>query len=232
MGLIQRISMAIESNLNALVTDAEDPKKILEQTILDMQEDLVQLRQAVAQAIAAQKLQQDEYNKTNIEAENWERRALLAIQKEDESLAREALRRKKAATATAASLSENLERHTGEVAKLKLSLAALESKLSEAKTMKSVLTARLQAANAQTNINNVLGEVNTDSAFATFDRMKEKVAIAEAEAAATAELGMDALELKFAQLEAGSDEDDELAALKLKAIAGSSPSTPVLPPSE
>jgi phage shock protein A len=228
MGLINRISMLLKSNLNALVSSAEDPAKILDQTIYDMQEDLVLLRLAVAQAIAAQRLQQDESNKAKIEAENWERRALLAIQKDDENLAREALKRKKAATVSATSLSENLGQQAGEVAKLKLSLAALESKLSEATTMKSVLTARLKAADAQKNINNVLGKVNTDSALATFDRMKEKVAIAEAEAAAVAELGMDDLEHKFALLEADYDEDDEFAALKLKAIAAAK-TPPALP---
>jgi phage shock protein A len=62
MGLPERIIMVLKSNLNAIVSAAEDPEKILEQLIFDMQEDLVQLRQAVAQSMAALKRQEQQYN--------------------------------------------------------------------------------------------------------------------------------------------------------------------------
>jgi len=95
MGLLDRIGMVVKSNVNAMVTAAEDPEKILEQSIIDMQEDLVQLRQAVAQSMAALKRQEQQYNQSASQAQEWEKRAMLALQKGDENLAREALSRKK-----------------------------------------------------------------------------------------------------------------------------------------
>ncbi|CAN1209166.1 PspA/IM30 family protein [Tumidithrix helvetica PCC 7403] len=229
MGLLDRIGMVVKSNVNAMVTSAEDPEKILEQTIIDMQEDLVQLRQAVAQSMAALKRQEQQYNQANTQAQEWERRAMLALQKGDENLAREALSRKKTHSDTVASLKGSLDQQTVQVDALKRNLVGLEGKISEAKTKKEMLKARLQSAKAQENLNNMLGKVNTNSASATFERMEERVLMAEAKAGASAELGMDNLESQFAQLESGSGVDDELAALKAKMIAGSSPSTPALP---
>ncbi|HEY9805961.1 MAG TPA: PspA/IM30 family protein, partial [Candidatus Obscuribacterales bacterium] len=84
MGLFDRISRVVRSNVNDMVSKAEDPEKILEQSILDMQEDLVQLRQAVASAIASQKRTQQQYNQAQTESNNWQQRAQLALQKGDE----------------------------------------------------------------------------------------------------------------------------------------------------
>jgi phage shock protein A len=232
MGLLDRIGMVVKSNVNAMVTAAEDPEKILEQSIIDMQEDLVQLRQAVAQSMAALKRQEQQYNQSATQAQEWEKRAMLALQKGDENLAREALSRKKTHGDSAATLRASLDQQTTQVDMLKKNLVAIEGKISEAKTKKEMLKARLQSAKAQENLNNMLGKVNTNSASATFDRMEERVLMAEAKASASAELGMDNLESQFAQLESGSGVDDELAALKAKMMGGSSPSQSALPPSD
>lgn len=232
MGLLDRIGMVAKSNLNALVTAAEDPEKILEQTIIDMQEDLVQLRQAVAQSMAALKRQEQQYTQAQTQANEWERRAMLALQKGDEGLAREALNRKKTHADTAAALKVGLDQQTVQVDKLKKNLISIESKISEAKTKKEMLKARIQSAKAQENINNMLGKVNTTSAAAVFERMEERVLLAEAKANASSELGMDGLESQFAalELEAGSSEVDyELEALKEKMLGGSK-SNAALPP--
>jgi phage shock protein A len=233
MGLLDRIGIVARSNLNALVTAAEDPEKILEQTIIDMQEDLVQLRQAVAQSMAALKRQEQQYNQAQSQAGEWERRAMLALQKGDENLAREALSRKKTHADTAAVLKTALDSQSGQVDTLKRNLITLEGKISEAKTKKEMLKARLQSAKAQENLNNMLGKVNTNSASATFERMEERVLMAEAKAGASAELGMDNLESQFAQLESGSGVDDELMALKAKMLSASAPpQAAALPPSD
>jgi phage shock protein A len=109
MGLFDRLSRVVRSNLNDMVSKAEDPEKILEQAVIDMQEDLVQLRQAVARAIATQKSTEQQYNKYNTEANNWGERAKLALSKGDENLAREALVRKKAAAESATMLKQQLD---------------------------------------------------------------------------------------------------------------------------
>ncbi|MEO1447518.1 MAG: PspA/IM30 family protein, partial [Cyanobacteria bacterium J06635_11] len=115
MGLFDRVSRVVRSNLNAAVSSAEDPEKILDQAIIDMREDLVQMRQAVAKAIASQKRVQQQADKAQSAANSWQQRAQLALQKGNEELAREALVRKKTHAETAAALKSQLDQQTGNV---------------------------------------------------------------------------------------------------------------------
>ena len=220
MGLFDRISRVVRSNLNDMVNTAEDPEKILEQSIIDMQEDLVQLRQAVASAIATQKRTQTQYVQAESQANQWQSRAQLALQKGDEALAREALVRKKTHAETATTLKASLDQQSGQVESLKRNLIALESKISEAKTKKDMLKARISAAKAQEQLNSTIGSINTSSSMGAFERMEEKVLQMEARAGATAELAGSGLEQEFLKLEAGSDVDDDLAALKAQMSLG------------
>lgn len=234
MGLFDRIGRVVKSNLNDLVSKAEDPEKILEQAILEMQEDLVQLRQGVAQAIAAQKRSEQQYNQNQNEANKWQRNAQLALQKGDENLARQALERKKTFAETANALKATLDQQVTQIDTLKRSLVGLESKISEAKTKKDMLKARSSAAKAQEQLQSTVGRLGTSSAMAAFERMEEKVMMQEARAQAVGELAGSDLESQFAQLEAGSDVDDELAALKAQMSLGpaTSENTPALPPAD
>lgn len=223
MGLFDRISRLVRANLNDVVNKAEDPEKILEQSIMDMQEDLVQLRQAVAQTIATQKRSEQQYNQAQSQANQWQQRAQLALQKGDENLAREALGRKKGYAETAATIKVQLDGQTGQVDGLKRNLVQLESKISEAKTKKNMLKARLQSAKAQEKLQSTLGSLNTNSSMAAFDRMEEKVLNIEARSQAAGELVGSDLENQFAQLESGGDVDDELAAMKAQLVGPVSP---------
>lgn len=229
MGLFDRVSRVVRANLNDLVSKAEDPEKILEQTIVDMQEDLVQMRQAVASAIASQKRTQQQYNQAQTEANNWQQRAQLALQKGDENLAREALLRKKTNSETAATLQTQLEQQNTMVDTLKRNLIALEGKISEAKTKKDMLKARASAAKANEQLQKVVGNMSTSSSMAAFDRMEEKVLQMEARSQAAAELAGNSLEAQFASLEAGSDVDDELAAMKAQLLGGAPQNQAQLP---
>ncbi len=223
MGLFDRISRVVRANVNDMVSKAEDPEKVLEQSIIDMQEDLVQLRQAVASAIATQKRTQQQYNQANSQASQWHSRAQLALQKGDESMAREALQRKKTYSETVAKVKESLDSQTAQVENLKRNLAALEGKISEAKAKKDMLKARMAAAKTQEQLNNTVGSLNNSGAMAAFDRMEEKVLQMEARSQAAAELaGGGGLEEDFLKLEASSDIDDELAAMKAEMLPPSS----------
>jgi len=225
MGLFDRVNRLVRSNLNAVVSSAEDPEKILEQTVVDMQEDLVQLRQAVAQAIASQKRLQQQYNQAQTQANEWQRRAQLALQKGSDDLAREALTRRKTFSDTANGMQAQLAQQSTQVEALKRNLTALESKLAEAKTKKEMLRARARAAKATEQINQVMGRVDTSGALAAFDRMEEKVLQMEARSEAVAELASDDLDSQFAQLESGSDIDAELLQMKREAgLLGPAPS--------
>ena len=198
MGLFDRLSRVVRANLNDMVSKAEDPEKMLEQAVSDMQEDLVQVRQAVARAIAEQRQTEQKYSKDQSEANKWEQRAKLALSKGDETLAREALKRKKDLTETAAILKNQLDQQTVQVDSLRKNLIALESKISEAKTKKNMLVARSRAAKANEQIQKTLGSINTSSSVGAFERMEEKVMQLEASSQALAELGPSDMERQFA----------------------------------
>jgi phage shock protein A len=230
MGLIDRILRVIRANFNALVGQAEDPEKILEQTVMDMQEDLVQLRQAVAQAIATQKRTERQAHQAQSNSEEWYRRAQLALQQGNDVLAREALTRRKSYQDTATALTAQIEQQNNIVVRLKKDLQTLESKISEARTKKDMYIARARSAQATQRLNEMIGGVNTTSSLGAFERMEEKVLQLEAQSEAIAELSSDDLQKQFAALEASSDIDSELASMKAQ-LSGQTP-PPQLPNSD
>jgi len=217
MGLFDRLKRVVSANLNDLVSKAEDPEKMLEQAILEMQEDLVQLRQGVAQAIAAQKRTEKQYTESQNEISKWQRNAQLAVQKGEENLARQALERKKTYVETGNALKTSLDQQTSQVEILKRSLIQLESKLSEAKTKKEMLKARITTAKAQEQLQGMISGMSSNSALTAFERMEEKVLMQEARAQSSLEIAGADLDSQFAKLEAGSDIDDELTAMKVEA---------------
>lgn len=223
MGLFDRIGRVIRANLNSLINQAEDPEKILEQTVIEMQDDLIKLRQAVAQAIATQKRTERQYSQAQSTSQEWYQRAQLALQKGDETLAREALSRRKTYQDTADALRGQLDQQGSIVLQMKQNMVKLEQKLAEAKTKKDMYIARARSAKASQQINEMLGRVGNSGAMAAFDRMEEKVLQLEAQSEAIAELSNNTLEQQFAALESGSDVDAELAAMKAELLGGSAP---------
>ena len=230
MGFFDRLGRLVRANANAAVSSMEDPSKILDQSVADMQADLVKLRQAVAIAIASQKRLRSQAEQASSQATTWYERAELALKKGEEGLAREALTRRKTFQETATSLNAQLQSQDGQVETLKKSLVALEGKIAEAKTKKDMLKARAQAAKAQQQLQSAVGNIGTDSAMAAFERMEEKVEAMEATGQAAAELAGADLESQFAALEGGSDVDDELAALRNQLKGG--PEAVALPASD
>ena len=220
MGLMDRILRVIRANLNSLIGQAEDPEKILEQAVEEMQQDLIQLRQAVAQAIATQKRTERQASQAQTTANDWYNRAQLALSNADENLAREALTRRKSYQETAKAMQAQLEQQAGVVTKLKENMRTLESKISEAKTKKDLYIARARSAQASQKINEMLGNVGTGSSLSAFERMEEKVMQLEAQSEAIEQLGSSDLEKRFAALEGGNDIDAELATLKANMMTG------------
>lgn len=230
MGLFDRLWRVIRANINSLVGAAEDPEKILEQAVMDMQEDLVQLRQAVAGAIAAQKRTERQCSQAESTAAEWHQRAQLALQKGEENLAREALTRKKSYQETATAMKASLGQQTAVVSKLKENMRALESKISEAKSKKDMYIARARSAASSERLQEMMGNLSTGSTLSAFERMEEKVMQLEARSEAIAELGTNDLEKKFLSLEGADDVDTELAAMKAQMLPGNN--TPKLPSGE
>lgn len=228
MGLLNRIWQVIRANISHLVSQAEDPEKILEQAVLEMQEDLIQLRQAVAQAIATQKRTERQQAQAQSQADEWYRRAQLALQKDDELLAREALSRRQTYLETAKTLQTQLDQQVTIVDQLKRNMIVLESKLTEAKAKKDMYIARARSAKVSQNLNEMMGRMGSNGAAAAFERMEEKVLQLEAQASAAADLSTGSLDQQFAALESGGSVDEELAALKAQLASESLPAQ--LPP--
>ena len=220
MGFFDSLSRLIRSNLNALVRGAEDPIKILDQSVADMQEDLIKLRQAVAMAIASQKRLENQAVHAKEQINNWFSRAELALKKGEEDLAREALNRKKTFQETFESLSTQSQKQNAQVEKLKKGLVLLERKITEARTKKDMLKSRAQAAKAQQKIQSAVGDLGTNSSVAAFERMEEKVEELEALGQASVELAGQDLESKFAELEGGDDIEKELETLRTQLKSG------------
>ena len=220
MGLLDRLSRLLRANLNSFVSDAEDPTKILDQSVADMQDDLVKLRQAVAIAIASQKRLENQANQAQEQIQNWLSRAELALKKGEDDLAREALSRKKTFQETFESLTNQFQSQNGQVEKLKKSLLLLERKIAEARTKKDMLKARAQAAKAQQKIQSAVGDLGGKSAMAAFERMEDKVEALEASGQAALELAGEDIESKFAALEGGDDIEKELETLRSQLKSG------------
>ncbi|KAH7297536.1 hypothetical protein KP509_25G000800 [Ceratopteris richardii] len=220
MNIFERVVRIVKSYANALISAAEDPEKILEQTVIEMNEDLVKMRQASAQVLASQKQLENKYITAQKNADEWYARARLALQKGEEDLAREALKRRKDYEDNAKALKAQLDQQRTVVDKLISSTRLLESKIQEAKSKKDTLKARAQSAKTASKVNEMLGTVNTSSALSAFERMEEKVTALEAEADALNQLNTDDLAGKFALLE-GDAVDDDLAALKQEMLGSS-----------
>lgn len=218
--LFSRFFRVIRSYANSVVSGAEDPEKMLDQAVNEMQNDLVRLRQASAQVIASQRQLEAKYNQAKDTSDQWYRRAQLALEKGDEGLAREALSRRKGYDDNAKQMKVQLDAQSKAVDQLKGNTRMLENKLTEAKSKKDTLKARAKSANSSKQINEMLQGLNTSSATAAFDRMEEKVMALEGESEAAMQLGSsDELEGKFAKLE-GDDVDQELSEMKKGLLTG------------
>jgi phage shock protein A len=224
MGFFDRVSTIFKANVNAALDKAEDPEKMLNQITTEMQEQLVKVKQQVAAAIATEKQLQNDYEREQEQADQWEQKATLALQKDNEDLAKQALVRRNEHASIADGYKEQWEKQKQAVETLKENLRTLERKIDEAKRKKDLLIARQKRAKAQKAIHETMAGMKDNSAFTSFERMEAKVADAEAHADAAAEmaeLSHDSLEDEFAALEQGNVEDD-LAALKTKLGTGSS----------
>lgn len=213
MNLFDRFFRVVRANLNQAVSGMEDPEKVLNQTVTDMQNDLVKVRQAYAEVSATQKRIERQREQAMSTSNEWRKRAQLALQKGEEDLAREALTRKKAADEQEASFTSQLQGMKANTEKLFASMQQLEGKISEAKSKKDQYVARARTAKTSQKVNDMLSNVGTSSGLEAFERMKTKVEELEVKADVSRELSAGgpadaSLESKFKALESDSVEDE------------------------
>jgi phage shock protein A len=233
MGIFDRFSTLLKSNINDLISRAEDPEKMLTQILTDMRGQLVKAKQQVASAIADEKRLRDQTDAEYKQAQDWERRAMLAVQEGRDDMAKQALVRQGEHMSHAQQLEQTWEQHRLETEKLKNSLRDLNDKIEEAKRKKNLLIARQRRAQAQQRIAETMSSLSEKSAFEAFARMEERIETNERQIRAHAEIEEeftgDTLQRDFKQLEKGAataSVDSQLLALKQKIgmlPAGSSP---------
>ena len=220
MGIMDRVATVIKSNLNHMINKAEDPEKMLDQILIQMRQQLMEAKREVAVAIADEKRLAAQLEAELEQVREWERRATMAVQKGEDDLAREALRRKTEHEQIAIGYKKQWDAQQASTENLKNSLRALSQKIEEAGRKKNLLVARQKRAEAQKHIHEVMTGLTDTSAFESFDRMTAKVEQIEAQAGAAVELSQelsgDTMEQKFRALESSTDVEQELHALKAK----------------
>jgi phage shock protein A len=216
MALLERVSTLIRANLNDLIDKAEDPEKMIKQVILDMQNQLLQVKTQVAIAIADQHLLEKKQKENEDKTAEWTRKAELAVGKNDDELARAALHRVESYRELAGSFTQQVADQKAQVENLKTALRQLEQKLTEAQAKADVLIAQQRRARAVGKAHDARTAIGDGSKAAAFDRMKHKVAHNEAVAQAKAELGAEDVEDRLTAMEKEDRIEQLLAEMKAK----------------
>jgi phage shock protein A len=225
MNIFDRIAMLFRANVNAAISEFEQPEKMLNQIILDMRSQLVKAKQQVAAAIADEKRLQDQTRQELKEAEDWERRAMLAVQQNQDDLAKQALMRRSEHISRGDQLNLTWQAHKQETDRLKDSLRTLNDNIEEANRKKNLLLAKQRRADAQKRINETMSHISEKSAFEAFARMEEKIEANERKVRASAEIeeefSGDKLANDFKRLEAaGGNQSADILLIQLKQKMG------------
>jgi phage shock protein A len=217
---MDRVETVIKSNLNNLINKAEDPDKMLDQILIEMRQQLLEAKREVAVAIADEKRLAAQLEAELEQVREWDRRATMAVQKGEDDLAREALRRKADHEQIAIGYKKQWDAQSASTENLKNALRALSQKIEEAGRKKNLLIARQKRAEAQKHIHEVMTGLTDTSAFESFDRMASKVERIEAQADAAVEISQelsgDTMEQRFRALESSTDVEQDLHALKAR----------------
>jgi phage shock protein A len=221
MSIFTKLSTVIKSNINDLISRAENPEKMLNQIILDMRDQLAKAKREVAAAIADERKLRAQLDDEVKQTRQWEHRAMLAVKEDRDDLAKQALMRQAEHAERAAAIDGTWRAQATETEKLKGSLRQLNDKIEEAKRKRNLLVAKQRRAQAQKRIHETMSGLSNTSAFDAFNRMAEKIEEQERESLAhqevTEALGPGTLEDDFKVLESGggtADVEDRLLALK------------------
>jgi len=216
MALLERVSTLIRANLNDLIDKAEEPEKMIKQVILDMQNQLMQVKTQVAIAIADEHVLEKKLQESEEKTAEWNRKAEMAVDKKQDDLARVALERSVSYRQMADGFRQQVADQKVQVENLKTALQKLEQKLAEAQAKKDLLIAQHRRARAQAKANDAQFATSEQSTAATFERMQDKVRHSEAVSQAKAELFKDDVSERLAALEKEDQIEKMLAELKAK----------------
>jgi len=216
MALQERVSTLVRANLNDLIDKAEHPEKMIKQVIIDMQNQLLQVKTQVAIAIADQHLLEQKQKENGDKVSEWMRKAELAVDKKQDDLARVALQRVESCRDLSDGFGQQVTDQKAQVENLKTALRQLEQKLTEAQAKADLLIAQHRRARAVGKASDAKLAIGDNSKAATFDRMKRKVAHSEAMSQAKSEIAGDNVEERLAALEKEDRIEQLLVELKAK----------------
>jgi phage shock protein A len=216
MALLERVSTLVRANLNDLIDKAEHPEKMIKQVILDMHNQLLQVKTQVAIAIADQHLLEKKRKENEDKVAEWMRKAELAVDKKQDDLARAALERVESYRALTDGFAQQITDQKAQVENLKIALRQLEQKLTEAEAKSDLLIAQHRRARAVGKASDAKMAAGNGSSAAAFDRMKRKVAHSEALSQAKSEIAADNMEERLAALEKEDRIEQLLVELKTK----------------
>jgi phage shock protein A len=238
MGIADRFFRVVKSNVNGLLSNLEDPEKIIDQAVNDMQNDLLKIRQSYADVSGALKrMEKQRDTALNLSAE-WYKRAQLALSKNDEELAREALSRRQIQIVVIEDLDKTMATQKSAIAKLYASMTMLDSKILEAQREKDVFIARARTAKTSVEVNDMLNGLSGagSNSMEAFERMKVKVESLESQAEVAGELAASNsgstspnMEERFRQLEGTSKIEEEMEQMR-RMLPGAQKLTAELPP--
>ena len=216
MGVLDRIGQVLRANINDLLDHAEDPEKILNQILRDMEDALRQGQSQVAEQIAQEKMIQTDLDAAKQSTNDWGKKAELAVSKGMDDLAREALHRQSDYEQQVEIYQKQLDAQHQAVAKLKTDLAALEKKYEDARRNKDVLIARAKRTAAQKQISTASAKLSNVDYSSDLARMERRIQEQEARVAAQQEVQSTSTDAKFEQLGANDAVEQRLADLKKK----------------
>ena len=213
MGLLDRIGRVIRAQINSLGNEAQDPEKLLEEMTAQMELELIEMRRALAEAIATHKSMERQKSAHQLNAKKWYERAQLAIDKGNEALAKEALVNRQSYLGNAQGIESHLAEHSQVIQRVKQELQTLERKYGEVRAKKSLYLARLRSAVATQKLQEIVGNWNDSSASSVFERMESKILELESENELLTQY-RDPVEKQFNALEGDHVIQSELEQLK------------------
>lgn len=216
MSILTRIATLISANINAMIDAAEDPEKMVEEFLRQMRAELSEARAATAMAMADETRLRSQFERNKAEADDWQRKAELAVQNNDDDLAREALLRRSNSQKLADNYNAQWSAQHDQVQELREALAKLEAKISEAEAKRDLIIAKNRRAQTQEAITAALQSVQGVSSDTSLERMEDKADQRLAQAQAMAEVSSQDLDTRFSDLETKNQVETDLADLKRK----------------
>ncbi len=214
MSIITRITTLINANINAMIDAAEDPEKMVDEYLRQMRGELSEARAATAMAMADETKLRAQYEQNKAQADDWQRKAELAVQHSDDELAREALLRRNNTQQLVENYNAQWTAQHDQVQELRTALAKLEAKISEAEAKRDLIIAKNRRAATQEAITATMNSIQGTTADGSLGRMEAVADERLAKANAMAQLSSQDLDTRFSDLESSQQVETDLADLK------------------